>query len=284
MSITIKIPPKLTYYNIQRIIFNIDKLDDENSVLFDLSELDYVDPEGLNYIALMPFYLDKILLKKITIRLPQIDDTISYLHFTGLLQNYFNNFKVEYYNCVEDVMFLKKTYPRSNFQKARLGIVTKKTFQSFLSNELSNVEKLIASSEVSRHFCFCFYELIKNIFDHSGETIGGFSFHYQTNRETLLTLSIADIGKGIKSSLANQFNCKEEIEDYVYIREAIKEGVSSTGKLGRGLGLYRIINTIDDVQITSGNGQIITHEGKVYQQQAINTNLRGTSIYLKIRL
>lgn len=284
MSIIVKLPSKLTYYNIQNIIFNFNKIEDEKNVLFDLTDLDYVDPEGLNYIALMPFYLQKILLKEVTIILPVIENSISYLHFTGLLQTYFIHFNVAHYNCVEDVMFLKKTFKRSSTQKARLGIITPKTFQSFLSNELSNIEKLITSTEVSKHFCFCFYELVKNIFDHSGETIGGFSFHYKTNRDTTLALSIADIGKGIRKTMSKVFDSEDEIEDFEYIKEALKPGVSGTGKLGRGLGLSRIVNTIEQVQVTSGNGQIITCEGEISKEQSINTNLKGTSIYLKIQL
>lgn len=284
MGIIINIPSKLTYYNIQNVLFNIENIESEKDVIFDISALDYIDPEGLNYIALMPFYLQKILKKDVTIRLPEIENSITYLHFTGLLHTYFNNFKIVHYNCVEDVMFLKKSFKRSNSQKARLGIVTQKTFQSFLSNELANVEKLINSTEISNHFCFCFYELVKNIFDHSGENIGGFSFHYKSRTNTVLTLSIADIGNGIKHTMSNVMGFETQAEDFEYIKEAVKPGVSGTGKFGRGLGLSRIIETIDEVQITSGNGQIKTYEGIIKNEQTINTVLRGTSIYLNIYL
>ena len=107
MSITLEIPSRLTYQNIQNIIFDIENIGDE-IVFFSLENLSYIDPEGLNYIALMPFYLQKILRKTVIILLPNNEDTISYLHFTGLLREYFNNFKVAGYNCVEDAMFLKK--------------------------------------------------------------------------------------------------------------------------------------------------------------------------------
>ncbi len=282
MALVLSIPQKLTYYNIQSVILNIESLDDD-VVIFDLTRLDYVDPEGLNYIALMPFYLKNILRKSVIIDLPVIENTISYLHFTGLLNTYFIHFKIYRYNCLEDLMFLKQKFKRSNRQKARLGIITPNSFQSFLHNELANVEKLISSTEVSQHFCFSFYELVRNIFDHSGEDIGGFSFHYKNKYETTLELSITDIGKGIRSSMSSVYN-NDSIYDFEFIEQALVEGVSCTGKFGRGLGLSKIANTIEFVQITSGNGQVITKEGQVYDRRTINTNLKGTSIFLKIRI
>ncbi|MBN7817783.1 hypothetical protein [Algoriphagus pacificus] len=282
MSVIISVPSRLTYFNIQKVIFNIESLTD-HEIVFDLSKLNYVDPEGLNYIALMPFYLQKILLKKIKIRLPEIEESISYLHFTGLLDTYFRNFEVQYYNCVEDVMFLKKTFNRSGWQKAKIGIITPNTFQSFLANELANVERLISSSNISSTFCFCFYELVRNIFDHSGETIGGFSFHYKTNGQKSLSLSIADIGRGIRNTMSEVLDFNDSIDDHMFIQEAIKPGVSGTGIIGRGLGLAKIVEIIDQVQITSGKGQIKTFEGRVKQSEVLNYSLKGTSIFLKIQ-
>ena len=124
--------------------------------------------------------------------------------------------------------------------------------------------------------------MVKNIFDHSGEHIGGFSFHLKNGQENCLTLSIADIGIGIRNSLKKVIQRDDIFEDCIYIKEAIKKGVSGTGELGRGLGLSQIIETINEVQITSGNGLIKTNEGKIFKEETLNTNLKGTSIFLKL--
>ena len=99
-----------------------------------------------------------------------------------------------------------------------------------------------------------------------------------------IILAISDLGIGIKQSLNKYLKINEIKNDQYFIKEALRPGVSGTGLTGRGLGLTNVINSIEEVQITSGLGQVITKNGRISKEKTINTKLFGTSIYLKINI
>lgn len=185
-------------------------------------------------------------------------------------------------------MFLKKRiFANKSHKKARIGLIKSQSFDSFLRNELNNLEKIISHSYYSGYFCMCFYELSKNIFEHSGETIGGFAFHLLSKdkyncKYDRLFLSISDIGVGIKRTLVENLALPNDRSATFYIEEAIKPGITSTGNNGRGLGLYQVVNFLGEVQITSGNGQIKLIDGKIINKVDTKFFLKGTSINVKI--
>lgn len=291
MNYRISVPNKLNFSNIKSLVVSFEEyeaINPENSqIIFDLSNLKRVDTEGLNYIALLPFHL-KFFNENIIIVLPKDDDTILFLDYTNLLRFFFDNFKVLGYNCLEDLMFLKhRIFVNKSYKKARIGLIKSQSFDSFLRNELNNLERIISHNQYSRYFCMCFYELSKNIFEHSGETIGGFSFHllsknkYNCQNDRLF-LTISDIGVGIKKTLVNSLDLPSDKDDTFYIEEAIKPGITSTGHDGRGLGLYQVVNFLGEVQITSGTGQIKLKDGEITNRIDTKFFLKGTSINIKI--
>jgi hypothetical protein len=293
MNHRIIVPSRLTSTDIQTLMITYDEIHSSykevTALIFDLSNLQKVDTEGLNYIALLPFSL-KLLNDNVKIILPTNDEIILFLEYTNLLNFYFDHFDVIGFPSIEDFMFLRNRIKANNIdKKVRIGLVMSQSFDSFLRNDLSNLERIINHHDYSNYFCRCFYELSKNIFDHSGENIGGFSFHFypagksNCNRDVLL-LTISDIGIGIK----NSFNIKQELhsdqKDSFYIEEAIKPGITSTGTSGRGLGLYHVVSFSSHVKITSGNGQIKVHEGHLKSSTNSENYLKGTSIHIRVEM
>ena len=291
MSNVLKVPRSISKENIFNIMLDIENCETKNPcVILDMRLLKYVDHEGLNYIALLPHYL-KILNSVVVIRLPESDNLLSYLEYTGLLNLFFENFTIDGFACIEDFLFLRQNkYSSGQASKARIGIVQPDSFKKFLHNELLYVEGIISKYKFSPYFCSCFYELTKNIFEHSGETIGSFSFHYKTNsiynecNENCLLLAVSDLGIGISGSLKNTYRKNDDMDDVEYILKSMQRGVSSTGELGRGLGLPDVIESMEEVQITSGFGQVLTREGIIVNERKVKSRLLGTSVSLKLNL
>lgn len=292
MNYRITVPSKLNFNNIESLVVSFEKyksdIHENPQIIFDLSNLERIDTEGLNYIALLPFQL-KLLNENIIIVLPTNNDIILFLDYTNLLRFFFENFNVHGYRCIEDLMFLRKRIKSKNpYKKVRIGLVKSNSFDSFLRNELSNLERII-DNKYSKYFCMCFYELTKNIFEHSGENIGGFSFHLRTkdkydSKNDTLVLSISDIGYGIKKTLIDNLELPKDKPDTFYLEQAIKKGVTSTKNSSRGLGLYHVVDFSSEVQITSGHGQIKVKDGHIKNCIYTKFNLSGTSIHMKLDL
>lgn len=292
MTYRINVPNKLNYSNIHSLIISFEKYErlqqaNNHQIILDLSNLIRIDTEGLNYIALLPFHL-KLINENILIILPNDNDTILFLEYTNLLKFLFDNFSIYGYKCIEDYFFLKKLIKADKTtKKVRVGLIKYETFDYFLRNELSNLEKIISHAQYSKYFCMCFYELSKNIFEHSGENIGSFAFHLYSKEKyenDSLRLTISDIGVGLKKTIAPTFELPIDKPDSFYIEEAIKPGITSTKLDGRGLGLYQVINFASEVQINSGNGQITVVDGVIKKSHNSNYSLKGTSLNIKVNL
>ncbi len=286
----LKLPIRVTSENIGKSIIGLDMIHtkEPKQVVIDLSATEYLDTEGLNYLALLPFYIQNILQTPVRIILPTTSSLISFMDYTGLTKALFDEFQIEHYTCPEDVMFMNKAYKKSTYQNARVGVITQKEFQKFLRNELANLEKILNSEFLGEQFCQCFFEITQNIFDHSGETVGGFSFHLKNPRHTHerkhLALTISDIGFGIKSTLEKKLDINSQENDSVFIAEALREGISGTGWSGRGRGLTLVKDLMEEVQVTSGLGQVTTKDGIIIDKSQIANPLKGTSISVKINL
>lgn len=291
MNFILTIPEKLTAFEVKSMLISIRELQHKDSeqlqIIFDLSHLTWIDTDGMNYIALLP-YKFKILNYDVKIILPLNSEIILFLEYTTLLKFYFDNFSILNYNSLEDLMFLRQKIKSNNVnKKVRIGVVKSGSFETFLRNDLNNLEKIISHNDYSRYFCMCFYELCRNIFDHSGESTGGFSFHllsknkYQSEYDTLL-LNISDIGIGIKESLSSTIRLPECSSDSAFIEESIKPGITSTGNGGRGYGLHQVVYFSSQVTIRSGEGVVKTQDGKLLSSLNYPTSLKGTSIFIKI--
>ncbi len=176
-----------------------------------------------------------------------------------------------------------------------MGIVKETTFAKFLNTEFRTFEKFI-SFNFERQLITAFYEVCRNIFDHSGQNIGSFSFHFRTQRDgraipytqnlskdnSYLVLAISDLGIGIKDSLVKNTDIEQEEKDIFYLKESIKSGVTSTGIPGRGNGLAYLTETVEKVQISSGKGKIFIEDGKVTREELNSEQIIGTSIYFKV--
>ena len=127
---------------------------------------------------------------------------------------------------------------------------------------------------------YCLYEMMDNVHIHSGKPLGTAMTHYDEAQKVLRIL-IADVGMGIRASLAENEKYKNITEP-----EALKmclEDTITDGK-GMGFGLYttsRLVNSIGkEFILHSGSHKLIIKDG---QTSVIENGFwQGTLIYMEI--
>ena len=130
-------------------------------------------------------------------------------------------------------------------------------------------------------------ETMTNVISHSGVN-EYLVCAYSYERDKLIRLCIADLGKGILKSLSGSQNYNKLTNDYEAIRKATDEGVSSRPGLA-GLGLTHIKNFIKvnkgQMCIISGKGKVIWKydHGKILDQK-METPFQGTIVKLLINI
>ena len=103
---------------------------------------------------------------------------------------------------------------------------------------------------------------------------------------TEVVISIADLGIGIRQSLATQGLINKNMNDSDCILRALEKGVTGTGDQ-RGIGLnevrHRILDTAEhsSIRIRSGRGAVIMMPGRVETQDNLS-EIPGVQVYLRI--
>jgi anti-sigma regulatory factor (Ser/Thr protein kinase) len=128
---------------------------------------------------------------------------------------------------------------------------------------------------------YCFYEILDNVLTHSGKELGIVITHYNPD-EHILSMLVADDGRGIHSSLA-------ENDKYATLTEpeALKMCVqdSVTDGKGMGFGLYSTSLLVRDAglrfDIRSGSHTLRLQNGETTILQS--DIWQGTIIYLKLQ-
>ena len=127
---------------------------------------------------------------------------------------------------------------------------------------------------------YCLYEMLDNVHIHSGKPLGTAITHYDDFHKTLRIL-IADDGKGIKASLAENEKYKN-ISEAEALRLCLLDSVTD-GK-GMGFGLYTTARLVDKIGkefiLHSGHHKLITRDGTTTVFE--NGYWQGTLIYMKI--
>lgn len=127
---------------------------------------------------------------------------------------------------------------------------------------------------------YCLYEMMDNVHIHSGKPLGTAMTHYDDSDKTLRIL-IADDGKGIRESLAENEKYKDisEAEALVLcLQDSITDGK------GMGFGLYTtsrlVANIGKEFILHSGHHKLITKNGQT--EVVENGFWQGTLIYMEI--
>ncbi|GEM_PF-3478134 len=290
--VTLQIPQRVTYRSTSelstRFFANDYSKQQPKKIVFDLSPLEYFDTEGLGYLVLLPFYL-RLFCSNIEVKLPHPNNRVaSFFSYSRALNILVDNFRTPGISVVEDYNFLQKRYPRIQRSiKSNVDVFEKQSFVDYLHRGMEHIRLLIEDNELWEYFSMCFYELTQNIFEHSGETMGSFSFQYQTSKGTrgpVLDVAITDIGIGIKRTLLRNSQIKQGKDDTYYLEQAITEGISGTSERERGIGLKEVVQYESQVQITSGGGVIQTYDGNIIKRTNTIHSRRGTSIFISIEL
>lgn len=254
----------------------------EEKVILDLSKIESIDTEGLCYIALLPLLFEKIT-NKIEIIPPCNIGTFNYLDATGLLRILLDRYKglnftnedqknmQEFLNSAPDTLETEAS--------TKVGIINQKKSISDIYKALELFEEFLLKVEINNSMGSIFYELSKNVFHHSQEPQGSFSFRvFRSSRAQAVELCVADFGVGIKKSLIKNEKINPNLEDSDYIKLAVKPGISSTNKDGRGLGLHVVNSEASRLTIASGKGKIIFSRGNELRSFKYDIPYLGTSI------
>ena len=133
-----------------------------------------------------------------------------------------------------------------------------------------------------------FGELAYNAVQHSESPVGGYGFiqFYESRQGRRFVCGVTDGGIGIRRSLEQNPALRGLIPyDWVAIERATGEGVSGTGDMGRGIGLYGVAE-----DMRRRERQLIVHSGigslqfrEQMQSRASRTRLfPGTAVYVSI--
>ena len=127
---------------------------------------------------------------------------------------------------------------------------------------------------------YCLYEIMDNVYIHSGKPLGTAITQYD-DRAKLLRILIADDGMGIRKSLAENEKYKD-ITETEALQLCLKDSITD-GK-GMGFGLYTTSRLVDNIGkefiLHSGRHKLIIKDGNTSIVE--NGFWQGTLIYLEI--
>lgn len=276
-----------------KILSEIDKIN-ESKIQIDLSELNYVDTTGSNFILLLPYYLrDKG--HEVSINVNPDSSMTDWINSIGILDKFADSFDLTQNHKPQSVID-KQTIAKNDFQRRIYHVLnTNPLLRTFFANNkydaqiLSEIqtfsEKILMNRfKLSNRISTCVVELINNVFDHSEKNFGAIAIHFLKSQNKLphLHLAVTDFGIGIKNSLlkSKEFMGLDDENDSFFIEKAIAFNVSSTEKANRGFGLSLVSQFADVLHINSGQGSISVRkiDGLASTKKRNIPNLIGTSI------
>ena len=127
---------------------------------------------------------------------------------------------------------------------------------------------------------YCLYEMMDNVYIHSGKPLGTSMTHYDDSQK-MLRILIADDGKGIRASLAENERYKD-VSEAEALRLCLQDSITD-GK-GMGFGLYTTSRLVDRIGkefiLHSGCHKLIIEDGTTTVIE--NGFWQGTLIYMEI--
>lgn len=298
----VSFPPQFntgSFHTIWRDIGNFKELrkNGRAKALVDLTNVSFIDAEGINYIALLPQFITN-LGHKVHIRLPGNDKVLSFLELVGLLEYLYENYAIEGRGAPNTNQYQSATKLSQIQQslKSRSGFISRAGRAYVInSNEIPSQFK----KEVIKHHLFkldegmasivtaVLFELVHNIFDHSRETHGCITVQYRKRnaQSGQLFVAVSDLGIGIEASFKDAWGRdsivpQEGLRGWKVLEYATLPGVSSTGLGVRGFGLNTVTNMADIVHLTSGQGSFYLDKRKGTKKGQSIQSIPGTSVLL----
>lgn len=257
-------PSQFTSEKAHSIWFKVSKLEGRN-VTIDLRNLEYVDAEGTNYILILPFLILKNGYKTQILLPDSCKDVYILLNDCGVIDILRSNFTT----ITQGQLFLfedsfsynqKRAYSTNKYIPQFKSLIFNSNKQTQIFHQLSaNYNIFKWNINLSERATSCLSELIKNIYDHSGQNFGCITLHFRNvgkNRTPYLFICVTDLGVGIKNSLLNSDLFNKSIYkrrgDGFFIGASLTAGITSTNVSYRGLGLPLVLKQSNKLIISSG--------------------------------
>ncbi len=232
----------------------------------DLSDVTFIDPEGSNFIILLPYLLSKHA-EKVLVQLPFRDDVSTFIKDSGIIDHFTHN-KIQSFRQLS--LFINNSVPNPfSFNKVRSPYSYIPFFKTYYlnSNSITDFYRSMGertyifekNSKLFSRATICINELLNNMLQHSEIKAGSVTIQFRNVgkfKEPYMFMSITDFGIGIKKSLLKsslfQTDKIKRQDDEFFINAALQPGISSTNLSGRGAGLSIVLNKSDKIIIASG--------------------------------
>jgi len=283
-ELKIELPKRLNFYTIDSVLEEFVKLQNKpyNNVIFDLRQINFVEPRGVTLLTNLISWLKSRDIKY-AIEFIEIEnnsesnlEAMRYLRDSGF-------FKINGFEGVYGEQSLRDTMlPISKIETDKIHQWNDFVFLEYLRSQTKR------RSEFS-HLRVAIEEIFNNISDHSTEQIGCcFAQFYPKNNE--IQISISDFGIGIPNALRENSGTididnkivSKKLNDRELLEIAVREGVSTKAKpSNRGAGFTNITNSltnegIGQVYIRSNNGEIWIHNKEITNTRQSNNFYPGT--------
>lgn len=258
-------PSNFTSKNVHKIWIEVSKTSGPAGITIDLSNLIFVDPEGTNYITLLP-YLFKNRYTNVQIILPPRDrDVYSYLNDCGVFKILAQDFTIidvgllDFYGGKFSFNQTNSYYSNKYVPLFQTYVFDSKEQRKIFFSLSENYEIFKRNINLSERATKCLSELIFNVYDHSEQNFCCITIHFRNVgklRIPYLFICVSDLGIGIKRSFIksdrySKFIYKRKGDNY-YILAAVTEGISSTNLRTRGFGLPLVLRNTNKLIISSG--------------------------------
>lgn len=253
-------------------------------IVLDFSELEFITPSGICYVAMTKEIISKRLeTEDFDIIYPKSNNTKNYLVRMGLTKALHIQGKENKTNdCSDRLLELNRISMTDNETKAAEKIKT------VISAQLNDKEVLEAVG-------YSVAEIIDNTIRHSNSEFGGFVCAQTYPQKNSLEICIIDSGIGIKQTLLEENNIHKSIvekfqKDYEFIDFALGKGVTSKTNLESGHSGEGLFFAKEYVRLNGGRMKIISDEGMLYIDKFANkelfeiNNWPGTIVMIELNL
>jgi len=127
-------------------------------------------------------------------------------------------------------------------------------------------------------------ELLMNSIEHGG---GQMQFHYDLIDDHFYFV-LQDKGDGIHKNVPRNPRLSDTAGKSTtsILRLALEEGITGTGTIGRGMGLFylsKFIHENDAESIVASNGGMIIQQKGQFSEKAVGKDVEGTLILIKVK-
>jgi anti-sigma regulatory factor (Ser/Thr protein kinase) len=262
----------------------------------DLTNVEYVDPEGLNYLALVPAFLAETG-ARVRISLPRSGPVRSVIRTSGILEHIVQRY--------DSLLVTENLQPVKNFADAPEDSLISLALRSYVF-EPENVDGIFrqdiihnllrnqlfyASHLLQAGCCTAISELVHNVFEHSERRIGCVTMHIARDpmhrdgaNSGHIVVAVSDLGIGIPTSLAQRAEYDfggqfDGFHDWEYLEFALSYGASRFGPHLRGLGLPTVVARATTTRVSSGRGMYQVHARRG-RRGKVTAFLPGTSLHV----